>query len=124
MRQADFGTALHADAALQLHHVLAQLRLARQHFRRRIPIGPFLLAMDCRAPGPDKAFRADAHAKANGLSGVMDDVEKMTTRIDDDRSRRLVRRIGDDLSGESGIRPSLLLPRRKNIGIGPPAYAG
>ena len=46
MRQADFGTALHADAALQLHHVLAQLRLARQHFRGRIPIGPFLLAID------------------------------------------------------------------------------
>ena len=74
MRQADFRTAFHADAALQLHHVLAQLRLARQHFGGRIPIGPFLLAMHCRTPGPDKALRADAHAIANGLSGVVDEV--------------------------------------------------
>ena len=81
--------------------------------------------MDCRTPGPDEAFRADAHAIANGLSAVVNDVEKMTARIDDDRSRALVRRVGDDLAGERGIRPSLLLPRRrKNIGIGCPAYAG
>jgi SpoVK/Ycf46/Vps4 family AAA+-type ATPase len=70
------GTTFHADAAPQLHHVLAQLRLARQHFRGRIPIGPFLLAMDCRTPGPDKAIRTDAHAIANGLSGVVDAVER------------------------------------------------
>jgi hypothetical protein len=63
------GTAFHADAALQLHHVLAQLRLARQHFRGRIPIGPFLLAMDRCTPGPDKALRADAHTVANGPIG-------------------------------------------------------
>ena len=62
--------------------------------------------MDCRTPGPDKAFSADAHAIANGLSGVVDEVEKMTGRIDDDRSRPLVRRIGDDLAGEGRIRPS------------------
>src|SRR5215831_5598924 len=118
------GTAFHADAALQLHHVLAQLRLARQHFGGRIAIGPFLLAMDCRTPGPDKAFRADAHAVANGLPGVVDEVEKMTARIDDDRPRTLVRRVGDDLAGEGGIRPSRLFPRHpKNTGTGCPAYA-
>ena len=105
------GTAFHADAALQLHHVLAQLWLARQHFRRRIPIGPFLLAMDCRTPRPDKAFRADPNAIADGLSGVVDQVEKMTARIDDDRSRPLVRRVGDDLAGEGGIGPSRLFPQ-------------
>ena len=60
---------------------------------------------------PDKAFPADAHAIANGLSGIVDEVEKMTGRIDDDRSRRLVRRVGDDLAGEDGIRPSLSVPR-------------
>ena len=55
----------------------------------------------------------------------MDDVEKMTARIDDDRSRPLVRRVGDDLAGEGGIRPSPLFPRhRKNVGAGRPAYAG
>jgi hypothetical protein len=81
--------------------------------------------MDCRTPGPDKAFRADAHAIANGLSGVVDEVKKMTGRIDDDRSRPLVRRVGDDLAGEGGIGPSLLFPRHcKNAGIGRPAYAG
>jgi hypothetical protein len=119
------GTALHADAALQLHHVLAQLGLARQHFRGRIPIGPFLLAMHCRTPGPNKALRADAHAIANGLSGVVDEVKKMTTWIDDDCSRPLVCRVGDDLAGEGGIKPSRLFPRhRKDARIGRPAYAG
>ena len=81
--------------------------------------------MDCRTPGPDKAFPADAHAIANGLFGIVDEVEKMTGRIDDDRSRRLVRRVGDDLAGEDGIRPSLLVPRHRiNAGAGRPAYAG
>src|SRR6202035_306644 len=50
--------------ALQLHHVLAQLRLACQHFRGRIPIGPLLLTVDGRKPGPDEAFRPDAYAIA------------------------------------------------------------
>jgi hypothetical protein len=62
---------------------------------------------------------------ANGLSGVMDEVEKMAGRIDDDRSRPLVRRVGDDLAGEGGIRPSPLFPRRhKKACAGRPAYAG
>ena len=76
-----------------------------------------------RAP-PDEAFGADAHAIANGLSGVVDEIEKMTGRIDDHRSRPLVRRISDDLAGKGGIRPSLLAPRHKNAGAGRPAYAG
>jgi hypothetical protein len=65
--------------------------LRTNNFRRRVPVGPFLLAADCRTPGPDKAFPADAHAIANGLFGIVYEVEKMTGRIDDDRSRRLVR---------------------------------
>ena len=81
--------------------------------------------MHCRTPGPDKAFRADAHAIANGLSGVVDEVKKMTTWIDDDRSRPLVCPVGDDLAGEGGIRPSRLFPRQgNNAGIGRPAYTG
>ena len=119
------GTAFHADAALQLHHVLAQLRLACQHFRGRIPIGPLLLAVDGRKPGPDEAFRPDAHAIANGLPGAVDKVEKMTARIDDDRSRPLARRVGDDLAGEGGIGPSRFFRRHSvNAGIGRPACAG
>ena len=36
-----------------------------------------------------------------------------------------MRRVGDDLAGEGGIRPSRLFPwHRKNAGIGRPAYAG
>ena len=50
--------------------------------------------MDCRTTGPQKAFRADAHAIANGLSGVVDEIEKMIGGIDDDSSRPLVRRVG------------------------------
>ena len=61
----------------------------------------------------------------SGIRHVVDEVKKMTTRIDDDRSRPLVCRVGDDLAGEGGIRPSRLFPRhRKNAGIGRPAYAG
>ena len=51
-------------------------------------------------------------------NGVVDEVKKMTTQIDDDRSRPLVCCVGDDLAGEGGIRPSRLFPRhRKNAGI-------
>jgi hypothetical protein len=64
-----------------------------------------MLAMDRCTPGPDKALRADAHAVANGPIGVVDEVEKMTARVDDDRSRPLVRRVGDDLAGEGGSGP-------------------
>ena len=48
----------------------------------------------------------------------------MTARVDDDRSRPLVRRVGDDLAGENGIRPSRLFPWCKNAGIGRPTCAG
>jgi hypothetical protein len=55
----------------------------------------------------------------------MDKVEKMTARIDDDHSRPLARRIGDDLAGESGIGPSRFFRRHSvNAGIGRPACAG
>src|SRR5262249_37021996 len=119
------GPAFHADAALQLHHVLAQLRLAHQHFGGRIPIGPFLLAMDGRKPGPDETFRADPHAVANGLPTALDKAEKMTARINDDRARPFARRVGDDLAREGGIgAPRLFRWHSVNAGAGRPAYAG
>jgi hypothetical protein len=55
------------------------------------------------------------YAIANGLSGVVDQVKKMTTRIDDDRSRPLVCRVGDDLAGEGRFRPSRLFPRHRKM---------
>src|SRR6516162_1117962 len=119
------GTALHADPALQLHHVLAQLRLARQHFRGRVPIGPFLLAMNGRKPRPNKTFRADPYAIANGLPVALDEVEKMTAGIDDDGSWPLARRIGDNRACEGGIRrPRLLRCRREDVEAGRSACAG
>jgi len=55
----------------------------------------------------------------------VDEVEKMTGRIDDDSPRPLVRRVGHDLAGEEGINPSLQVPRHHiNAGAGRPAYAG
>jgi len=108
-----------------LHHVLAQLRLTRQHFGGRIPIGPFLLAMDGRKPGPDETFRADAHAIANGLSAALDEVEKMVARIDNDRARALACGEGDNRAGEGGIGPSWHFRRHGvNAGIGRPACKG
>jgi hypothetical protein len=60
----------------------------------------FLLAVDCRTPGPDKAFGADGHAMANGLSGVVDEVENP----DQSRSRRC--------TGALGIVRGLIFPRQ------------
>ena len=59
--------------------------------------------MDGRKPGPDETFRADPHAIANGLPVALDEVEKMTAGIDDDRSWPLARGIGDNRACESGI---------------------
>jgi hypothetical protein len=61
--QSDIGTAFHTDDALQLHHVLAQLRLARQHFRWRIPIGPFPF-MNSRTPRPVRLSHGGAFYSA------------------------------------------------------------
>jgi hypothetical protein len=81
--------------------------------------------MHSRAPGPNKTLRADAHTIADCVSRVLDEVKEMTAGIDNDRSRLLVCRIGDDLTGERGINPSRLFPRhRKNAGIGRLARKG
>jgi hypothetical protein len=81
--------------------------------------------MDGRKPGPDEAFRADSDAVANGLSAALDEVEKMTAGIDDDRARPLARGEGDDLAGEGGIGPPRLFRRHGvNAGIGRPACEG
>jgi hypothetical protein len=75
----------------------------------------------CRRLSP----QSSAEKTPNGLSGVMDQVKKMTTRIDDDSFRRLVRRVGNDLACEGWIRPSRLVPRRrKKAGIGRAACEG
>src|ERR1700731_4620290 len=95
--------------------------LPLQRYMARAPSGlsgpPFMPMplCNCTMCWRSSGLRADAHAIANGLSGVVDDVKKMTIRIDDDRSRPLVCRVGDDLAGEGGIRPSRLSPRRKNV---------
>src|ERR1700746_2963583 len=55
-------------------------------------------------PDQTKASAPDAHTIANGPSAIVYEIKKMTTRIDDDRSRPLVCRVGDDLAGEGGVR--------------------
>ena len=116
-RQADYRDRPSCRCRFATAPCAGAARACAPAFRGRIPIGPFLLATHCRAPGPDKAFRADAHAIANGLSGVVDDVKKMTTRIDDDRSRPLVCRVSQPLD-LPGLEP--LPPGTSNeIAVGP-----
>ena len=40
------GSAVHADTALQLDHILSDFRLALQNIRGRIPVWPFPLVVN------------------------------------------------------------------------------
>src|SRR5262245_10818221 len=47
-----------------------QIRLSGEHFRRRIPIRPFGLALDRPHSGPGEAFAADADAVTDRLAAT------------------------------------------------------
>jgi hypothetical protein len=114
--------AFHPDAALQLRHVLPQLGLARQHFRWRIPVGPFLLGVHGRHARPDEPLGADPDTVADGLSAALYQIEEMTSRIDDDRALRFGRWISHDRSRECRV-GSVRLFRRGAVETEPAATA-
>src|SRR5215470_16132438 len=70
-------------------HPTRQVGLARNHFRRRCPVGPFRLARDCLEPGPLESLAADADAVAQCPVVALDDVEEALRRIDHNGAGRL-----------------------------------
>jgi hypothetical protein len=62
------GSAVHAEAALQLNHVLSDFRLTLQNVRGGLPIRPFLLIVNGRNARPPIAFLADPDIVLQRLS--------------------------------------------------------
>ena len=94
---------LHAEFARQLHHVLPDFGLSLQHFRRRVPVGPFLLGVDGRRARPAEAFAADADPVANGLAVILHKIEEVIAGVDDDGARRLAELGVHHRTGISGV---------------------
>jgi hypothetical protein len=96
-------SAGHTEPALQLRHVLFQLRLSLQHFCGRIPIRPFLFAMNHGQARPAEALAADTDPVADRLPATLHQIEEMTARIDNDCAGRRGRGIGDHASRKGRI---------------------
>ena len=82
-------------------HEARQIRLARDHLRRRMPVRPFLLAGDGLRAGPGEAFAADADAVADRAAVAEHVIEIGVGRIDHDRARRLAGVVGHHLAAEA-----------------------
>src|SRR5882724_1334945 len=70
-------------------HETRQIRLALDHFRRRRPVGPFLLTRNAQEALPLEAVTANADAVTQGDIVRPNEIEKSIRRIDDDCARRL-----------------------------------
>src|SRR5271166_6783927 len=72
-------------------HETRQVGLALDHFRRRTPVRPFLLARDLLQAGPLEALSTDTNAVADGPVVGLDEIEKALARIDDEGAGRFGR---------------------------------
>src|ERR1700730_4421596 len=72
-----------------------EVRPAIDHFLGRIPVRPFLLALDRCFPVPDEAFASNPDAIASGTATLLHMVEIVIGGIDHDRARRFLGRVGD-----------------------------
>ena len=97
------GAAMHANPALQLNHCFLEVRPALDHFLGRIPVRPFLLALDRRLPRPDEPFASDPDAITGRPAAILDMVEIVIGGIDHDRARRFLGRVGDILAQKGRI---------------------
>jgi hypothetical protein len=61
---------VHAEAALQLNHVLSDFRLTLQNVRGGLPIRPFLLIVNGRNARPPIAFLADPDSPTAAASAL------------------------------------------------------
>src|ERR1700730_5458779 len=85
------------NPALQFNHRFHEVRPVVEHFLGRIPVRPFLLALDSCLPRPDESFASDSDAIAGCPAAVLDTVEIVIGGIDNDRPRGFVGRIADIL---------------------------
>src|SRR3984957_6247856 len=69
-------------------HEPRQIGLALDHFRRRTPIRPFLLARYLLQAGPSEALAADADAVAKRPVVALNQVKEPAFCVDNDRARR------------------------------------
>src|SRR5208337_4996437 len=67
-------------------HEPRQIGLAFNHFRRRPPVRPLLLARNALQAGPLEAFAAHADAVAKGPVVPLQHVKETLLRVDDDRT--------------------------------------
>src|ERR1700730_5090916 len=80
------GAAVHSEPALQLNHYFLEIRPAVYHFLGRIPVRPFLFALDRCFPGPDETFASDTDAIAGCPATIFHMVEIVIGGIDYDRT--------------------------------------
>src|SRR5262249_56084769 len=76
--------------------------LPLEHFRGRNPVRPFGFALDCLHARPREAFTADADSVTDSLPTTEHVVEIGVRRVDHDGSRRLVGRIGNNVTMQTG----------------------
>src|ERR1019366_6806383 len=80
MNAVSAGAEIHGARAKRIpraaRHETRQIRLARDHFRRRMPIRPFRLAADGLDAGPGEALAADADAVTNGPALAEHEIER------------------------------------------------
>ena len=92
MNAIDAGAEIHRARTERIagatRHETRQIGLARDHFRRRMPVRPFRLAADGQHAGPRKTLAADADAVANGAALTEHIIKRGVAGIDDDRTGR------------------------------------
>ncbi|MHC2278870.1 transposase [Bradyrhizobium diazoefficiens] len=71
-------------------HETRQIRLTRDHLRRRAPIRPFCFASHRLLTGPCETFAANTDAVAHRLPVVQNEIEECVLGIDDHSARCLV----------------------------------
>src|SRR5580693_825859 len=88
----DGATEIHRARAERIArtagHEPRQIGLALNHFRRRTPIRPFLLARYLLQAGPGEALAADADAIAKRPVVGLNQVKEAAFGVDNDRARR------------------------------------
>ena len=95
MDAIDGSTQVHRAGAERIArsagHETRQIRLALDHFRRGMPVGPLGLAADLQQALPSETVAADTDAVTHRVRRVLDQIEMMLLGIDDDGARRLLR---------------------------------
>jgi hypothetical protein len=87
------GPSGHALAARQFLQTCCELGVAFENFFGRIPVRPFLLAVDHGHTGPAKSLAADGNSITPSLSTALHVLEVMVQWIHNDGAARLSRRV-------------------------------